>query len=227
MIASGNSPVYDRRTPKQDEREIWDMRKGEAIKNPETQEYEYKPYPERGIGDFIQSIFKDEDNQDTLRLIHNVINPVGEISEDNTFTPQDPATLLGAGGILDLLGRKAGKSAKLMKKLVRPSANTNVKNIPIKNMSPDSQDIPIWRVHNTPSPKKADYSPSWPPSLPWNKKTKSIQDKGTLWAQDKMSNKDFKKYLKGQGYDVDLRQKDFGYLEIYDRISGKGYKLDL
>ena len=58
-------------------------------------------------------------------------------------------------------------------------------------------------------------------------KTKDMEDKGTLWAQDKMSNKDFKKYLKGQGYDVDLRQRDTGYLEIYDRISGNPYKLDL
>ena len=93
-----------------------------------------------------------ESNQGILRLLHNIINPVGEISEDNTFTPTDPAALLSVGGILDLLGRKVGKSAKLVKKLTGPSANTNIKNIPIKNMSPDSQDIPIWRVHNTPSP---------------------------------------------------------------------------
>ena len=200
MISSDNYP----KAPGQEKYETWDMRDSES-------------------------------NQDTLRLLHNIINPTGEISEDNTFTPYDPATLLGAGGILDLLGRKAGKSAKLVKKLVGPSANTNVKNIPIKNISPDSQDIPIWSVHNTPSPKKVDMGDySYPPSkvpglsnLPWNKKTKGLQDKGTLWAQDKMSSKDFKKYLKGQGYDVDLRQRDSGYLEIYDRISGKGYKLDL
>ena len=209
MISSKNYP----KSPGQEKYETWDMRDSESI-------------------------------QDTLRLLHNIINPTGEISEDNTFTPYDPATLLGAGGILDLLGRKAGKSAKLVKKLVGPSANTNVKNIPIKNISPDSQDIPIWRVHNTPSPTQqakeawvqaadraqrrgADLRSNWPPSLPWNKSTKNMQDKGTLWAQDKMSSKDFKKYLKGQGYDVDLRQRDTGYLEIYDRISGKGYKLDL
>ena len=95
-----------------------------------------------------------ESNQDTLRLLHNIINPTGEISEDNTFTPYDPATLLGAGGILDLLGRKAGKSAKLVKKLVGPSANTNVKNIPIKNISPDSYIIPQAPLSK---PKKPGY----------------------------------------------------------------------
>ena len=209
MISSDNYP----KPPGQEKYETWDMRDSES-------------------------------NQGILRLLHNIINPVGEISEDNTFTPTDPAALLSAGGILDLLGRKVGKSAKLVKKLTGPSANTNIKNIPIKNMSPDSQDIPIWSVHNTPSPTQqareaavqaadraqrrgADLRSNWPPSLSWNKKTKDMEDKGFLWAQDKMSSKDFKKYLKGQGYDVDLRQRDSGYLEIYDRISGNPYKLDL